>query len=479
MICIPITAGSTREAIAEMRRAEPLADLIEVRADYIKNPDLDEILGARKKPVIITATPREENGRFEGTEAERIALLKKAVKLGAEYIDVSLDCPELGNFIKGRGRTKVIVSYHNYQETPQDLNKIYSRMEATDGDIIKIATLANRLSDNLKVLDLARNSVKATITVCMGPKGEVSRILAPLFGSYLTFASLASGKESAPGQIPVATLKDIYRIKDKQPGCTLYGLIGNPVSKSKGYLLFNTLFKEHGLNNIYLNLLVDDMADFAASFMKSLSGFSVTMPHKQKIMPFLDAIDPAAEKIGAVNTVTNTKGKLTGYNTDMTGALTPIAERTAIKDKAVTLLGAGGAARAIAVGIMEAGGELTILNRTVAKAEKLAADLNCRCGPISDFPKIETDILINMTSVGMHPQVDAIPVSPLDLKNMVVFDGIYNPEKTRLLEEAASNGCPIISGQEMFIHQAAEQFRLFTGKTPATDLMKNILQCNS
>ncbi len=479
MICIPITAGSTREAIEDMRRAEPLADLIEIRADYIKTPDLDEILGARKKPVIVTITPQEENGRFEGTETERIALLKKAVKLGAEYIDVSLDCPELGNLIKDRDRTKVIVSYHNYQETPRDLSRIYSRLEAADADIIKIATFANKLSDNQKVLDLAKKSNGPTIAVCMGPKGEISRILALLFGSYLTFASLASGKESAPGQIPATTLRDIYRIKDIRPGCSLYGLIGNPVNKSKGYLLFNSLFKEHDHNSMYLNFLVDDMADFAASFMKTLSGFSVTMPHKQEIMPFLDAIDPAAEKIGAVNTVTNTKGKLTGYNTDMPGALTPISERTEIKDKAVTLLGAGGAARAIAVGIMEAGGKLTILNRTVAKAEKLAADLNCRCGPISDFPGTETDILINMTSVGMHPQVDAIPVSPSDLKNMVVFDGIYNPVKTRLLEEAERNGCPIISGQEMFVHQAAEQFRLFTGSKPETDLMKNILQCNS
>ena len=178
----------------------------------------------------------------------------------------------------------------------------------------------------------------------------------------------------------------------------------------------------------------------------------------------------AAEAAGA---------KWIGYNTDMTGALKPIAQRAEVHDADVTLLGAGGAARAIAVGILQAGGRLTILNRTVAKAERLAAELGCRSGPLSDFPEINTDILINMTAVGMHPDLDAIPVDPGDLKNMVVFDGIYNPEKTRLLTEAEKNGCPIISGKEMFIHQAAEQFRLFTGLTPDTDRMEQILQWNS
>ena len=478
MICIPIIADSTEQAIEDMGRAEALADLIEIRVDYILNPDLERILKARKKPVIITITPREENGRFDGTEIERIALLKEAIALGAEYIDVSIDCPELDGLIKGRGKTKVIVSYHNYEQTPQDLNRIYSSMESAGGDIIKIATFAHRLSDNLKILDLAERRTQETIAVCMGPKGEISRILAPLYGSYLTFASLASGQESAPGQIPAATLRDVYRIKDKEQGFTLFGLIGNPVDKSKGYLLFNHLFKDHQRNSLYLNFLVEDMTDFSSHFLKRLSGFSVTMPHKQAIMACLDEIDPAAEKIGAVNTVVNRKGKLIGFNTDMPGALKPILAQTEINNKSVTLLGAGGAARAIAVGIIESGGRLTILNRTVEKAKQLAVDLGCSWGPISDFSEMKTDILINMTSVGMHPDLNALPVDPEKLTDMLVFDGIYNPPKTRLLEEAEKRGCPIISGQEMFINQAAEQFRLFTGISPSIDRMKSILACN-
>ena len=130
------------------------------------------------------------------------------------------------------------------------------------------------------------------------------------------------------------------------------------------------------------------------------------------------------------------------------------------------------------MGIIESGGRLTILNRTVEKAKQLAVDLGCSWGPISDFSEMKTDILINMTSVGMHPDLNALPVDPEKLTDMLVFDGIYNPPKTRLLEEAEKRGCPIISGQEMFINQAAEQFRLFTGISPSIDRMKSILACN-
>lgn len=470
MICIPIVSETTDKAIEDMNKASKLADLIEVRADYIKSPDLKKILSAREKPLIITIMPEQENGKFKGTEQERIALLKQAIELGADYIDVNLGCTELNNLIKNREATKVIVSYHNFEETPSDLDEIYNKIKSTGADIVKMATFANKLSDNLKILNLVKKSDKNIIAICMGQIGEISRILAPLYGSYLTFASLETGKESAPGQIPAETLKNIYRIHGIKPGFNIYGLIGNPVSKSKGYVLFNSLFRQYELNSIYINFQVVDLEDFAKSFPEMLSGFSITMPHKQEIMKCLDEIDPAAEKIGAVNTVVNKGGKLTGYNTDMTGAIKAIQEKTEIHNKHVTILGAGGTARAIAFGIIEKGGRLTILNRTVAKAEKLAGELRCSFGPLSDFEKLRTDILINTTSVGMHPHTGEAPVSTDSVKNMVVFDTIYNPEKTVLLKEAEKNNCVIISGIEMFINQAAEQFRLFTGIQPDTRL---------
>ena len=476
MICIPIVAETTEDALKDMARAGNIADLIEIRADYINDLNLEKILSAKNKPVIVTLSPESENGRFKGTEAERTKLLRQAVDLDADYIDISIDCPELEDLIKYCKNTRSIVSYHNYKETPSDLKEIYKKIEATGADIIKIATFANKLSDSLRIFELIQKSTKDIIAICMGDKGEISRILAPIYGAFLTFGSLETGSESAPGQIPAETLKNIYRVNEIEQGFEVYGLIGNPVNRSRGYLLFNKLFKHYGLNSMYLNFLVEDIDEFTRYFQGLLSGFSITMPYKQELLYILNDITPEAKQIGAINTIVKDKGKITGHNTDMTGIINPLLEKTPIKDKAVTLLGAGGAARAAAVGIIEKGGKLTILNRTVSKAEDLAKDLGCNFGPIADFENIKTDILINMTSVGMVPDTDQTPVNTALLKNMVVFDGIYNPEKTKFLIEAEKNGCIIIPGTEMFIDQAAEQFKLWTGIKPDLNLVSDILK---
>jgi len=476
MICVPIISKTTKDAITDMARAEKFADLIEIRADYINDLNLKKILVAKTRPVIVTITPKNENGKFKGTEKERTSLLRQAVDLGADYIDISIECPELSDLIKYCKNTKSIVSYHNYDDTPKNLFEITQKIEATGADIIKVATFANKLSDNLKIFELIRRSTKDIIALCMGEQGEMSRILGPIYGSYLTFGCLEPGSESAPGQIPAQILRDVYRVNEVGHGFDVYGLIGNPVNKSRGYLLFNPLFKHYNINAMYLNFLVADIDNFNRYFQGLLTGFSITMPFKQELFYILNDITPEAEKIGAINTIVKDKGKITGHNTDIEGIINPLLEKVPLKDKAVTLLGAGGAARAAAVGIMAKGGNLTILNRTVSKAEKLAKDLGCDFGPVSNFKNIETDILINMTSVGMEPDTDQTPVDTTLLKDMVVFDGIYNPKKTKLLIEAEKNGCTIIPGTEMFIHQAAEQFKLWTGIDPDLDVMKNILK---
>ncbi len=478
MICIPIIEETTDEVIRAMKEAFVLADLVEIRVDYIKDPDLEKILAAKKKPIIITITPKDENSRFKGSEQERIALLSRAVELGADYIDVNYGCSALNSLLENRKSTRIIVSVHNFKETPEGLDLIYEQLKKTGADIIKIATFANRLSDNIRIFDLIRKRDRDIIAICMGPKGEISRVLAPVLGSFLTFASLDSGRESAPGQIPARVLKDIYRINDVHAGCAVYGIIGNPVNKSRGFVLHNGLFRHHGMNKVYVNFPVVDLPDFMEGFTGMLEGFSITMPYKQAVIDCLDEIDPLAARIGAVNTVVIRDGKLKGYNTDITGALRAIEERTEIKGRAVTILGAGGAARAIAVGVAEKGGRLTILNRTVEKAEKLAMELNCHFGAITDFKNITTEILINVTSVGMYPEIDCAPVNTEDVRDMVVFDAVYNPEKTKLLRCAEENNCAIISGMEMFINQAAEQFRLWTGIWPDSGLIRKILKCS-
>jgi shikimate dehydrogenase len=217
------------------------------------------------------------------------------------------------------------------------------------------------------------------------------------------------------------------------------------------------------------------MDDFMHSFGRLLSGFSVTMPHKQTVMPYLDATDAISERIGAVNTVVNLKGRLLGCNSDTVGVVKPLLQRTSLREKRITLLGAGGAARAAAAALITEGARVTILNRTVLKAEQLAVELGCASGALDAFDPDAADILVNMTSVGMHPDIDETPVPTEKLRGMIVFDGVYNPPETRLLREAARAGCTVIPGIEMFISQAAEQFRLWTGIEPDMALMKEIL----
>ncbi len=476
MICISIIADTTETALERMDRASLLADIIEVRLDYIRNPDIAKIMSSRQRPIIITVTPAHQNGRFAGTEQERCEMLLDAVRLGAEYIDINDGCPFMDELLARKGSTKAIVSYHNFTETPGTLPDIYDRLASSGGDIVKIATFAQKPGDNAAMLQLIQNASLPIIGICMGAFGTPTRLLAPLYGSYLTFACLEQGMESAPGQVPAAHMKDIYRLGDKRPGCKIYGLVGNPVDKSRGYLLFNRLFHVHDLNSIYLNLLVDDIEEFMSNMAPLLEGFSVTMPHKQTVMDCLDDIDPFAEKIGAVNTVVRRDGRLAGFNTDAAGVLEPLQKRLSVRDRRVTLLGAGGAARAAAVGIADAGGRLSILNRTASRAAGLAGELGCACGTLADFNPAATDILVNMTSVGMSPDVDRMPVQAEDLRDMLVFDGIYNPTETMLLREAAKNGCTVIPGLEMFVHQAAAQFLHWTGIKPDTGLMKELLQ---
>jgi len=475
MICIPITAATTQDALRDMQTASAWADIIELRLDYIENPDLPRLLADKPKPVIVTITPREENGMFTGTDAERQALLEQAISLGADYIDCNMGWHALPRLLSIKGKTRIIVSSHNYDETPADLTEIYREIEATGADVVKIATFANQISDNVRMLELIRKAEKDSIGICMGAKGEPSRILAPSCGALLTFASLDTGRESAPGQIPAETMRSIYNCSRLNRDTKLFGLIGNPVNKSRGYILFNRLFQHYDLNMGYLNFPVDDMDDFMTSFGRILSGFSITMPHKQAAASYLDATDAISERIGAVNTVVNLKGRLLGCNTDTVGIVKPLLQRTDLKEKRVTLLGAGGAARAAAAALIEQGAIVTILNRTVAKAEQLARELGCASGELDAFNPDATDILVNMTSVGMHPDINATPIPVEKLRDMIVFDGVYNPPETLLLRMAARTGCMVIPGIEMFINQAAEQFRLWTGIDPDLRLMKEIL----
>jgi len=255
---------------------------------------------------------------------------------------------------------------------------------------------------------------------------------------------------------------------------SVYAVLGNPVAHSLSPVMHNSAFSKVGYNGVYLALQVDDIAG-AVSGIKALGikGASITIPHKVTVMAHLDEIDDMAGKIGAVNTIVNREGVLTGCNTDCAGAIKALAEKTTIKDKDVAIIGAGGAARAIGFGIVSEGGRVTALNRSIDRGKALARDLGGEFCPLSTPEKAKCQILINTTPIGMTPDIGALPVKREVLKkDMVVMDIVYNPLKTRLLEEAEDIGCLTIGGIFMFVYQGAIQFELWTGEKAPFDVMK-------
>ena len=257
----------------------------------------------------------------------------------------------------------------------------------------------------------------------------------------------------------------------------LIAVIGNPIEHSYGPAIHNAAFANLGLNYVYFAFNVTNLKT-AIEAMKELSiaGYSVTLPHKETIIKYLDRLDPIAAKIQAVNTVVNKNGLLTGYNTDAAGAINALKQKTQLHNKKVALLGAGGAARAIAFALQQEGAQTTIFNRTFEKAKKLARAANCEYMQLPELEKFKADILVNATSVGMYPHTVQSPIGQKILGNFsIVFDAIYNPIETQLLKQARQLGKETVSGVEMFLGQAAGQFTLWTGKEAPRELMREIV----
>lgn len=254
----------------------------------------------------------------------------------------------------------------------------------------------------------------------------------------------------------------------------LYCVLGDPVVHSLSPAMHNRAFACSGRNAIYLAFRVTDLEAAVAGIRAlGIKGASITLPHKSRVIEFLDETDPTATDIGAVNTIVNTNGRLVGKNSDSSGAMDALQEQTPIAEKRVLILGAGGAARAIGFGIRDSGGDVAITNRSAEKGEKLAADLDGTFLPFREIPGGRFDILINTTPLGMHPEINASPV-PLEIlePKMVVMDIVYNPLETRLLKEASRIGCKTIDGLAMFVNQGARQFEWWTGEKAPVEIMK-------
>jgi 3-dehydroquinate dehydratase/shikimate dehydrogenase len=469
-LCVTVSATTTAELRAR-RDAVADADLIELRLDSVRDPDVAGALAGRRRPVVVTCRPTWERGGFAGPEDARAAILFDALALGAEYVDVEARAGFVEDLLVRTAGRRVVLSMHDFERVPTDLDARVGAMLATGAEVVKVAVKANCLTDCVRLRDLAartgRNGRLAVIAI--GEYGTVTRVLAGRFGSPWAYA----GSRQEVGQLAASAMLAGYRFRSVTDSTALYGVIGGSVAHSVSPAMHNAAFGAARIDAVYLPLPAVDAAD-AVTFGRAfgISGASVTIPHKTTMAARVDELDETARRIGAVNTIRVVDGRWLGTNTDAAGFLAPLRGRISLSGLRVAVLGAGGAARAVTAALTSSGAAVTVHARNVTQAARLAEQVPVEIAAWPP-PAGSWDLLVNCTPVGMHSQVDDTPVAASELTGRYVYDLVYNPSPTRLLREAAAAGCQTIDGLDMLVAQAQEQFLWWTGIRPSPGVMRD------
>jgi 3-dehydroquinate dehydratase/shikimate dehydrogenase len=471
LVCVTVTAPT----MAELRRRRDDAigaDLVELRLDSVADPDVAGALAGRRKPVLVTCRPKWEGGSFQGSEEERKQLLADACEQGAEFIDIEWRAG-FGDLIARRAGQGVVLSAHDFTGVPAGLAGQLDAMRASGAEFIKLAATPLALADCVPLLHLGQQARRdgGLVLVGMGDYGLVTRVLAGRFGSAWTYA----GSIPNIGQVPAMALIEQYRFRSIGDDTQVYGIVGGSVAHSVSPAMHNAAFAAAGIDAVYVPLpatSADDFLTFARAI--GLRGASVTIPHKVALCARMQELDAAARQTGAINTI-RVDGRWVGRNTDTTGFLRPLDQRVppgVLNGLRASVLGAGGAARAVAAALTSRGCSVRVHARDRIRAAETAATLAVEIGPWPPAPG-SWDLLINCTPVGMYPRVEETPVPAADLTGRYVYDLVYNPAETRLLRDAAALGCETIGGLDMLVEQAREQFFWWTGVKPAPAVMRD------
>jgi 3-dehydroquinate dehydratase / shikimate dehydrogenase len=480
--------GTEANQIAE--KAEFLVrdnPFLEFRLDYLSKPGLalpriKRFLESHPGTVVIATCRRAASGgKFRGSIDSQLDLLGKAAAAGCQLVDVELQTASKckpAQLQKLRTRAALILSFHDFRAT-RKLDETLEKMLAYPADFYKVVSTATTLADNVAMIKfLARQGDRHSLVgMCMGEQGIISRVLGVRAGSVFTFASAVAGEETAPGQVTAQELRNVYRIEQVDVATRVYAVVGDPIAHSLSPAIMNAAFRRENVNAVYLALHAKTLKDLLTCVREiPIHGISVTMPYKEAILPHLDNTDAHTTKIGACNTVVRAQdGKLYGFNTDAAGIVRPLERRlNTLEGARILVIGAGGAARAAVFGLKERGSEVYILNRTAAPAKKLAHQARARIVKRAELKKLAFDVIINATPVGMGNGRES-PLQEQEINARYVFDMIYDPAETRFLKLAKERGAQIIPGIEMFVHQAARQFEIWTGKPAPWDEMLRVV----
>jgi len=523
-LCVSILVEQTDEALAralgDARAAiNAGADLIEWRVDLVADqPDLVRALIEQSPaPCILTCRPTSEGGEYDGDEHDRLALLSEMqAEAQPRYVDLEWNTFEqlVDPSPFDQPNSDLILSIHDYKGRPTGLYNRFDEMaECELGSVLKVVWTARSLRDNPEAFDLLRNRPKPTIALCMGRFGLMSRILAPKFGGFLTFAALKHRSTTAPGQPTIDELLNVYRFNKINRKTEVFGLIGWPVEHSIGPRVINPMFDQLDANAVYLPMPIPpEYEHFKATVGAMLDhdsldfhGAAVTAPHKESLVRFVretgGRINESAEITGAANTLITNRSVIEAINTDADAAVDSVCHaldtsRKTLRNMAIGILGAGGAARSVAYGFTTLGANVYIHNRTTERAETLAADFaqhDLKVTPVQSLDDLRLavcDILINTTPLGMTDgqYENQSPIAPgeSDINDLpwhrdtLVFDLIYNPIETPFLKTARLDGCQTLNGLDMFARLTEIQLQHWTGiREIDSDALRNLVELAS
>ncbi|TVQ60175.1 MAG: type I 3-dehydroquinate dehydratase [Phycisphaerales bacterium] len=529
MLCVPIAVRTPEQTLADAAEAKALgADIVEFRVDEFFNGEsasseseataIVRTIADAPLPVILTCRIADEGGAYDGPEDARVSLFERVATGGSPpaYLDVELaaytrsaNFRQKVNLCVSHAKqvrdvpTRLILSSHDFQTRPADLSRRIMAMYAEPAcAVAKIAFRARSLRDNVELFELLRGAPKPTIALGMGEFGLMSRVLAPKFGGLLTFASLRRDAATAPGQATIREMLDLYRFRSIQANTKVYGVLGWPVAHSMSPLVHNAGFEAVGHDGVYLPMPVaggESEDDARASFKATVEGVlrwaaldfagaSVTIPFKScpraGVGPFARDNDGLVAAAGAANTIVVAADGWRLANTDLAGIVGPLRESLGeLAGQTVVIWGAGGAARAAALGLSREGADVRITNRTVSRSEAIAASISgVRTITSEDARTCRARAHINTTPIGMHggpaPEAMAVPIDELAhvSAETVFFDTVYNPIETPMLKAARARGCRTIDGVRMFGAQAAAQFELWTGKPAPKQLFDRLVR---
>ncbi len=483
-VCAVVAAPDALSMQRQLALALRQTHLIELRLDWLSGDgEIAKFLKylASKRPkatLLATCRRREAGGRYGGTIAKQLVHLADAIRAGCEWYDLEIEtlrkCPrELVATVLADARQ--LASAHFFRGMPKSLPRVAAELMKREPDAIKIAAQCESLAEARQLLEFARKR-RNVLAIPMGEVGLPARFLALRAKGAFAYAPVENS--TAPGQISLDEMKRVYRVDAFNALTQVYGVIGNPVGHSLSPAMQNAGFAARRMNAVYLPFLVSDLGDFLRSIEPlGIKGFSVTLPHKERIVRELDDCDPLAARIGAVNTiVVRGGGKLYGYNTDYVGVLRSLERRMPLRGSRVLIVGAGGAARATAFALAQAGASVCVHARRMARAKALARVVEGEAIERGRLRREFFDAIVNATPVGMHPHAGESPLDANDLNCRLVFDTIYRPRRTRLLQLAERRGIETVSGVEMFVAQGTAQWEIWTGQLAPVAAMRGVVE---